>query len=242
MSGWILAIDCTQRETLLVLACARGARDHERISERRFLSAGSDGHERFYDHLRALEREAGIGAADLAAVAVAVGPGGFTGLRVSISFAKAVSFARGIPALAVPSAALFAHSARDAGERGPFLVALAAKGATVHATVISAEALDGDGACAGSLLEGEALLGAAEAVATAGGVVLADEHLDAGVRAELVRRGVRILPHEASAAAFADRAFGALARGEQVDPMALAPIYAREPEAVTKWRERRQKA
>jgi hypothetical protein len=32
----------------------------------------------------------------------------------------------------------------------------------------------------------------------------------------------------------------AFSRGATIDPMALSPIYPREPEAVTKWRERRQ--
>lgn len=239
MTRAILAVDCTQRET--VLAVGGGGVGGDAVRERRFLSAGSDGHERYYDELRALEREAGLSPADLGAVAVATGPGGFTGLRVSIAFAKGVAFARGIPAVAVPSALLLAASSAEAGEPGPWLVALATKGATAHATVVGRGAVESSVAAigeAGALLGGEALLGAAESVAVAGGVVIADEHLDPGLRAELARRGVGIRPFAVSSAAFIRVARAMLERGGAVDPLELAPIYAREPEAVTKWRER----
>lgn len=43
----------------------------------------------------------GYGAADLHAVAVSVGPGSFTGLRVGVVFAKTFAWAAGIPLLAV---------------------------------------------------------------------------------------------------------------------------------------------
>lgn len=53
--------------------------------------------------IAALLDEAGIGSADLGAVAVAIGPGTFTGLRVGLSIAKGFVLAREIPVVGIPT-------------------------------------------------------------------------------------------------------------------------------------------
>ncbi len=55
-------------------------------------------------------REASIKARDLAAVAVATGPGTFTGLRVGLSIAKGFVLARDIPIVGVPTLEIAAAS------------------------------------------------------------------------------------------------------------------------------------
>jgi tRNA threonylcarbamoyladenosine biosynthesis protein TsaB len=64
-------------------------------------------------------RRAGLSAADIEAVAVDVGPGLFTGLRVGLATARTIAIARGLPAVGVTSLEALAHPHR----RRPGLVA-----------------------------------------------------------------------------------------------------------------------
>lgn len=61
-------------------------------------------------------REAGLAPADLGAVAVATGPGTFTGLRVGLSVAKGIVMARGIPLVGIPTLEIAAGAIDDAGD------------------------------------------------------------------------------------------------------------------------------
>ncbi len=63
---------------------------------------------------RVLE-EAGATAADLTEIAVGVGPGPFTGLRVGLVTARTLGFARGLPVRGVCSLDVLAAEAVDAG-------------------------------------------------------------------------------------------------------------------------------
>jgi tRNA threonylcarbamoyladenosine biosynthesis protein TsaB len=61
----------------------------------------------------------GFGLRDLAAVAVGIGPGSFTGLRVSLSYAKGLAMATGCAIMGVPSLDSFALCALEEGAARP---------------------------------------------------------------------------------------------------------------------------
>jgi tRNA threonylcarbamoyladenosine biosynthesis protein TsaB len=61
---------------------------------------------------------------DLAGIAVSLGPGSFTGLRVGVAVAKGLAMARGIKLVGVPTLDIVAHMMKDA--RLPLVAVLAA--------------------------------------------------------------------------------------------------------------------
>jgi tRNA threonylcarbamoyladenosine biosynthesis protein TsaB len=223
-----------------------------RLLERRFTPApsgppvgnASDAGERLWVELESLLAEADCAPGALAAVAVATGPGAFTGLRVSTALAQGLGLSLGVPIVGIPSAAVFARARVLEGARGPWLVALAAKDGSAWCARArcAAEASD-----ARLLLEDGAVLDEAgfaarlAEVAASEAELLADAHLPDALRALARAHGIACHEPRATAAALVAEALLALP-DRACDPAALLPIYAREPEAVTKWRERKASA
>ncbi|MFZ4533190.1 MAG: tRNA (adenosine(37)-N6)-threonylcarbamoyltransferase complex dimerization subunit type 1 TsaB [Alsobacter sp.] len=78
----------------------------------------------------------GFGA--LGRVAVTVGPGSFTGLRVGISAARAIALAAGIPAVGVTTLSAFAAPAVSAGQPSPVAAAIDARHGALFLHVMAA--------------------------------------------------------------------------------------------------------
>lgn len=72
-------------------------------------------------------REARIGTGDLGCIAVSIGPGSFTGLRIGLSVAKGLALAADIPLVAVPTLEALALRVVDAADGGEILAALDAR-------------------------------------------------------------------------------------------------------------------
>lgn len=166
-------------------------------------------------------RAAGLGPRDLDAVAVSIGPGGFTALRIATTSAKTMAFALGIPVIPVPSALVAARAV--AMTHRPAVIALASKKDLAHLTLLHPD---------GSI---EAL-GVADAAALPEGVrsVVGDAFLPEAFAHRAVRMGIERLKLTLSPQACLEAAVGQ----EPVSPDTLAPLYAREPDAVTQWRAR----
>lgn len=160
---------------------------------------------------------------EIARVAVSVGPGGFTGLRVAVAAGKTIAAALGAFCVAVPSACVVARRV-PVGFPSPFAVLLASKRESTIATVFARREAEASPAREISAAD-VALLGVSGLVA--------DRFLPEAIRAEAGRLGMRIIEPVFDPAACLEGAAGIA----PVDAAELAPIYGREPEAVRKWRE-----
>jgi len=60
-------------------------------------------------HIAKIIEMAGVKKTDIKAIAVSIGPGSFTGLRIGLSTAKALAYALNIPVVAVPTLAAMAY-------------------------------------------------------------------------------------------------------------------------------------
>lgn len=187
-----------------------------------------------HDHLMAvideLCRAHAVRPADLRAIVVGCGPGGFTGLRVACATAKAIADATGCGLVAVPSAFAVARAAAAAGELpdASCTVVLASKGSDAWCTEVE---LDAGGAP-------RAVSAGIRPAAEAGLLrrpLIGDSHM----LPAFGRPGSGgVLHARFSAASCLEVGESLLARGERSDPLGLAPIYPRQAEAVTLWEAR----
>ncbi len=160
---------------------------------------------------------------EIGRVAVSIGPGGYTGLRVAVVAAKLIAEAVGAVCVGVPSAWVVARRAAADLPR-PFGVALASK----HESSVVTPFDDAGCARTGGLEVDADGLGA---LGLRG--LIADRFLPLSMRERCAALGVRVDEPVFDVVACLEVSAGI----EPVSPVALAPIYGREPEAVRKWRE-----
>lgn len=159
---------------------------------------------------------------DIGRIIVSLGPGGYTALRIATTTAKMLASTLGAELIAVPSALVAARSI--AADQRPALIALASKKDHTHASMI-----ESDGSCRViGILTSDAI------VALGLRSLVADTHLpqsfvDAAKKLGIERVAMRLDAREL---------LGASDGIDPIDPLRLTPIYAREPDAVTQWRER----
>jgi tRNA threonylcarbamoyladenosine biosynthesis protein TsaB len=87
--------------------------------------------ERLMDLLDTVLRRTGVAVRDLDAVAVSIGPGSFTGLRIGLSVAKGLAWAHDLPVVPVPT--LRALAARAVGPSEEVLSLIPARKGEVYA-------------------------------------------------------------------------------------------------------------
>jgi tRNA threonylcarbamoyladenosine biosynthesis protein TsaB len=164
--------------------------------------------------------EAGVSVRDLTGVAVAVGPGSFTGLRVGIATAVGLAQALGVPVWPGPS---LEHRATLLEESRVLALLDARKGRFYGAAYGHGRLRKGPADVPIEVAlgwmrppffaTGEGALLAAAAVLLAGGLVAADAE-------------------EPAVGELARRAAEAFARGGGVPAVEVVPVYVREPDAV----------
>jgi tRNA threonylcarbamoyl adenosine modification protein YeaZ len=127
----ILAIDCSAS---LCAACVYDEAAKQELG--RTVRDLGKGHA---EHLMAVIEEtlekSGKTYADLTAIAVSVGPGSFTGLRVGVATARGLSLALKIPAIGVTTLEALAAEARQSFPDRPVLAALDGGRGEIHAAL-----------------------------------------------------------------------------------------------------------
>jgi len=182
--------------------------------------------------------QAGLVPADLGAVAVDIGPGLFTGLRVGVATAKALAQSLGIGVLAATSLDILTAGAARAGHRGLVLACVDARRAEVFAAV---RQLDVDGTVVAEpiapglfapadLVVALEKLGGAAVLAAGDGVLRYRTVLEALPAVETGATALSFPPPTA----LLDLALGRLEAGESpVEPGWVVPLYMREADATS---------
>jgi len=219
--GWLLAIESATGAASAALWRGGETRDEEEAEP------GVSAAAALLPAIDRLLRRAGVGVPELAAFAVAIGPGSFTGLRIGVATVKGLAFGSQAPVAAVSTLAALARAAGDGPE--PVVALLDARRGEVYAGafrsggeqvdpclpegVFTAEQLIARLPARCRLVgEGAPLVQGALRAALGPGLTLAQE---SGLRARPVAElGARLL-----------------ARGAGIPAAALVPRYLRRAEA-----------
>ena len=191
-------------------------------------------------HIETALRMARVKKEELEGVAVSIGPGSFTGLRIGLAAAKMMAYALHIPLIAVPTLEALAHHTMCEGVR--LVPMMDAQKGNVYAQEFAWEAGDADMV----LCEKHPLviLPLAEVVAglsdSSQPVLLLGDAMQKKTSISLPQ-GVRLAPIHARmprAACVGLAALARHARGAVDDPVTVAPLYLRRSEAEVLWEKR----
>lgn len=224
----ILGIDTATPQ----VGCAIGG--HEGVLASSHVSGGRRHAETLVPAIDFVRRQAGVGLDEIGAVAVDVGPGLFTGLRVGVATAKALASALNVPMIGVSSLDLLAFPVRFS----PRLIAAAIdarRGQLFHAfyrqvpggvqRVTDPSVDDPDDLVSELLARGE------EVLLVGDGPIRYPEVFGDLPRAEVVEQG-QSFP---SAASLVQLAHARALREEFVPHWEIQPLYLRQPDAEINW-------
>jgi tRNA threonylcarbamoyladenosine biosynthesis protein TsaB len=166
--------------------------------------------------------EARLDVAALGLLAVTVGPGSFTGVRIGLATARGLALAHGLPLIGVTSFAVVAHAVLSEVQERPFIVALESKRAELFL-----QRFDHDGPSEPALVPASGW----SSFALPGPFVVAGdaaERFAAGV----ARKDLHIAPCDAHANAVAAARLGAARWKSGARPPPPVPLYLRPPDVT----------
>ena len=211
------------------LAGSVAALDDERVELARALPAERRSAQTLAVGLREALAAVGWRPRDVELIAVAVGPGSFTGLRVGIATAKMLTYAIGCPLIGVPTLAAIASQAP--ADASPLWVALDAQRGELYAARYGAEL---------ATLRPTEIIGAAAFLAgLAPGDAVTGPALE--TLAPKLPTGTRVVDRALwapSATAVGRMALRDYRIGRRDDPFQLAPVYLRRTAAEEQWERR----
>ena len=216
----ILVVDTATRTGVLGLATDDG----RLLGQDSWLSAHRHGEE-LVSRLEALLTAQAARAHDITAIAVGIGPGSFTGLRIGLATAKTLAYGLGTPLVGVPTT----HGlALAAGQPGREVVVALPAGA--HDRYGAHLALSGNGVV--ELMPASLVVSLDAVVAASGSAPLVAVDLGEpevpATAVDLGERAVKGLP-----AALARLAAGAFRAGRRDDVAQLVPAYVALPRGIT---------
>ncbi|MCD6519943.1 MAG: tRNA (adenosine(37)-N6)-threonylcarbamoyltransferase complex dimerization subunit type 1 TsaB [Anaerolineae bacterium] len=218
----LLAIDTATRYASVAFYNSSGI-----VAEQSWYSPNNHSVEMMPAIVQMAERQ-GISPEDLTAVAVAKGPGSFTGLRIGMSLAKGLCLALGIPIIAIPTLDIITYAVGDPG--CPVLAVLeAGRGRICVATYRFEEGLPAQVGEIELVKENEWVVDAKEPVLVAGEVSAElAERLSAQPNAENI--AIASLAGSLRRAGYlAELAWERLQAGQTDDLDTLSPIYLHYP-------------
>lgn len=225
----LLGIETSTRTGALALVRTDG----ELVGELRF-HLTTPHSERLLNHLDFLLSGAGLDLDRLNAIAVSIGPGSFTGLRIGLSTAKGLAFRRHLPVIPVSSLKVLTRPLRYSAL--PVCAMVTSKRDEVYATLSRME----NGVAVPTLDESpihpEKLLAMIETptLFTGDAAMARKEELRQRL-GSLFRLAPAALSYP-SAVSVAEEGAERLAAGDLPDPRTLSPRYLKSSEAERKWR------
>jgi tRNA threonylcarbamoyladenosine biosynthesis protein TsaB len=220
--GVTLAIECSQRQGGV------SVRGRDGIVRTALLESASGVDDQLLPEIDRLLCASGDRPADISLVGASIGPGGFTGLRITIATVKMLAKACQCDVVGVPTASIAAAQWRGTHpDEAPVAVALATKRGETWLTVV-----DGSGH---HIEQGQQVdAPTAQRVLRACGahVLLADEALPEAFQAAAQSIGATIEPLGCTSEVCLALTERALAAGQLSDVESLIPLYPRAPEAV----------
>ena len=230
----ILSIDTSSQVSSVAVLSA------ERVAAEISMQGALTHSETLMPHIETALRMARVEKSELEGIAVSIGPGSFTGLRIGLASAKMMAYALHIPLIAVPTLEALAHHYICEGVR--LVPMMDAQKGNVYAQEFMWEVgLDGL-----HLREKHALsiLPLTEVIAGLENaeqpVILLGDAMQKKTTLALPAN-VRLAPIHARmprAACVGLAALTRLARGEMHDPVTAAPLYLRRSEAEVLWEKR----